>query len=175
MSLLSGQTGIRMREALAGGDAPTAASLALALDEPHRIELLLGAALRDARGGWAAARLWLEAEAGGEGPDRWLPVCRLLAAPGADHALDQLAAAYVAEGRIPEVWPARGRPLDRNVRVPLADVAVAEALMAGVSGPALLDAFADLPLYPAVAYYYRRGTIHALGARPLVILAASAG
>ncbi len=171
-----GQTGIRMREVLLGGDARTAATLALDLDEPHRIELLLGAALRDARGGWAAARHYLAADASpATDPDRWLTTCLLLAEPAPDHTLDQLAAAYVAEGRIPEEWRPAGGPIDRDVRVPCADVAVAAALMAGVSGLALVDAFADLPLHPAVAHYYRRGTIHALGARPLVILAASAG
>jgi hypothetical protein len=177
--VLSGQTGIRLREALVSGDARTAAALALTLDEPHRIELLLGAALRDARGDWAAARLWLAAETHGGAasaePDRWWPTCRLLAEPGPDHTLDQLAAAYVAEGRIPEHWRPEGRPLDRDVHVTYADVPVAAALLAGVSGLALLDAFADRPLHAAVAHYYRRGTIHALGARALVILAASVG
>ncbi|MDP2315674.1 MAG: hypothetical protein Q8P41_22440, partial [Pseudomonadota bacterium] len=147
----------------------------LALDERHRIELLLGPALRDARGGWAAARLYLAADAHDVGPARWWPVCRLLADPGADHTLDQLAAAYIAEGRAPDVWLPDGRPPYRDVRVPYADVAVADALAAGVAGDSLLEAFTDLPLFPAVAHYYRRGTIHALGPRPLLILAASGG
>jgi hypothetical protein len=171
---LSGQTGIRMREALLAGDARTAASLAHALDEPHRIELLLGAALRDARGGWAAARLFLAADTHGAALARWWPVCRLLAEPGADHTLDELASAYVAEGRAPDVWPRTGAPAPRiALDEPFADVAVAAALAAGVSGGALLDALADRPLFPAVAHYYRRGTLHALGVRPLLVLAAS--
>lgn len=178
---LSGQTGIRMREALAAGDARTAASLALTLDQAHHIELLLGAALRDSRDGWAAARLYMAATGGGAAPPpsvdtaRWWPTCRLLAEPDADHTLDQLASAYVAEGRAPEHWRPEGRPLDRDVRVPYADVVAAAALTDGVSGLALLDAFRDLPLHPAVAHYYRRGTIHALGVRALLILAASGG
>lgn len=142
------------------------------LDSPHRVELLLGAALRDGRGGFAAARAWIAAEAG-EGT--WDEVCRLLAAPGADHTLDDLASAYVAEGRVPDRWIPEGRALDRDVRGPCADVATAAAYGAGVSGEALLDAFAELPLYAAVAAYYRKGTIHALGPRPLLVLAASGG
>jgi len=177
---LSGQTGIRMREALLAGDARAAASLAPALDGPHRVELLLGAALRDARGGWAAARLYLAADAHGAGDARWWPVCRLLAEPGADHTLDELAAAYVAEGRVPDVWrraratvPAAPPPAAAELCGPFADVAVAAALAAGVPGETLLDALAERPLFPAVNHYYRRGTLHALGVRPLLVLAAS--
>lgn len=168
---LPGQTGIRLREALAAGDWETAAALVPPLDEAHRIELLLGAALRDARDGFAAARAWLDAE---DGRGDWRHVCRLLAAGEPDRTLDELAAAYVAEGRVPNEWRPRGRPLDRDVRMPFADVVVAAAYAEGVGGDALLDAFADLPLHAAVAHYYRRGTIHALGPRPLLILAASA-
>ncbi len=172
MTSSSGQSGIRLREALAAGDWAGAAEQVPALDEAHRIELLLGAALRDARDGWAAARAFLDAEAG---RGDWRTVCRLLAEGEPDHALDELASAYVAEGRVPSAWSPEGRPLDRPVRVPLADLAVAAAYAAGVAGDALLDAFTDLPLHPAVAHYYRRGAIHALGPRPLLVLAASAG
>jgi hypothetical protein len=172
---LAGQTGIRMREALAAGDARTAASLAGVLDEAHRIELLLGAALRDARGGFAAARVWMATEAKGEGRARWWPLCRLLVEGEADHTLDDLASAYVAEGRVPDRWRTGVAMLEPVFTPPCADVAVATALASGIPGDALLDAFVGLPAYPAVAHYYRRGTIHALGPRPLLILAASAG
>ena len=169
----AGQTGIRLREALAAGDAPLAAMLAHGLDEAHTIELLLGAALRDARGGHAAARLWLAADACPPLPDpdpRWWPACRLLAEPGADHSLDQLATAYIAERRAPDRWTAHGTA---DVPATLDDLTVADALMRGVAGLALLDALQDRPLYPAVSCYYRRGTIHALGPRPLLLLAAT--
>jgi len=43
-----------------------------------------------------------------------------------------------------------------------------------VGGGSLLDALAHLPLHPPVAAYYRRGSLHALGVRPLLILAATA-
>jgi hypothetical protein len=179
---LAGQSGIRLREALVAGDAVTAAELALALDEPHRIELLLGAALRDRRDDFARARLWLATEQGHgvPGPDRWSSFCRLLVTGEPDHSLDELAAAYVAEGRVPDRWRPLGAPLDRpssrvKMRGPEADVRVAAAYAAGIAGLALLDAFADAPLFPAVDWYYRRGTIHALGPRPLLILAASVG
>lgn len=172
---LPGQTGIRFREALARGDARVAASLALALDEAHLVELLLGEALRDARGAHAAAALWMAAEREGGGPERWWPVCRLLCEGAPDRRLDELAAGYVAERRVPEGWSPGGRPLGADVRgAAFPDVAVAAALGAGVGGDALLECFADLPLHAAVARYYRVGMIHALGPRPLLILAASA-
>lgn len=170
---LAGQTGIRLRDALAAGDAPLAAVLATGLDEAHRIELLLGAALRDARGGHAAAQLWLAADASparGEPDPRWWPVCRLLAEPGADHTLDLLASAYVAERRAPDRWTPAG---STELPAALDDLTVADALVRGVSGLALLAALADRPLHAAVSCYYRRGTIHALGPRPLLVLAAT--
>jgi hypothetical protein len=169
---LPGQSGIRLREALAAGRWQEAAASVPQLDEAHRIELLLGAAIRDARGGWAAARAWLRAE-GGEGS--WEEVCRLLAEGEPDTSLDQLASAYVAASRAPLAWRPDGRALDRDIRPPEADIAVAAALLDGVSGRELLAVFVDLPLHPAVAWYYSRGRIHALGVRPLLILAASAG
>lgn len=164
-----GQTGIRLRGALAVGDALGAAALVPALDDAHRVELLLGAALRDARDGHLRAARFLVVERDGD----WGAFCALLCAGEPDRRYDALAAAYVAERRVPEAWRAAGRPLDRDVRAGLPDVAVADALVAGVGGDALLDAFADLPLHAAVAHYYRRGSIHALGNRPLLILAAT--
>lgn len=164
---LAGQHGIRFREALLAGDAATAAALVPTLDLPHRVELVLGAALRDARDDFAAARLAVAED--------WPAVCARLADGAADLRYDTLAAAYVASRRAPDRWTPTGLPLDRDVRSGLPDVAVAAALLDGVSGAALLDAFADLPLYPAVARYYRVGTLWALGCRPLLLLAATAG
>lgn len=166
-----GQTGIRLREALARGDADGATALVPALDEAHRVELLLGAALRDARDDHARARLYLRADDDGD----WAALCAALCDGAPDRTLDILASAYVAARRVPERWRPGGLPLDRPVRVELPDVAVAAALVAGVGGLALLDAFADLPLHAPVSHYYRRGTLHALGHRPLLILAASGG
>lgn len=167
----SGQTGIRFREALAARDAATAASLVSTLDDAHRIELLLGAALRDARDDHAAARRFVQVEASG---GDWGEVCRLLCEGDPDRRLDELAAAYVAEGRVSELWRPAGAPLAGDIRWGLPDVEVAARYAEGVGGDALVEAFADLPLHAAVAYYYRRGTIHALGPRALLILAASA-
>lgn len=174
---LPGQTGIRLREALAAGDAVAAAAAVPALDEAHRIELLLGAALRDARDGHRAAGLWLAAEAGRV---RWDALCAALCDGAPDHSLDELASAYVAAGRAPDRWRPDGSGVEEGtlaaLRAPEADVAVAAALAAGVSGEALLDALLGVrpdPLAAAVAHYYRRGSIHALGPRPLLILAAA--
>lgn len=179
---LPGQTGIRLRAALAAGDARLAAALAPELDDAHRVEILLGAALRDARRGHAAAHLFLALDALDDrvaGPARWWPLCRLFVEGEPDRRLDDLAAAYVAERRAPDRWRPSGAPLAPDAAAairgaPFPDVAVAAALAAGTAGDALLDAFADLPLHRPVAVYYRRGTLHALGARPLLILAATA-
>jgi hypothetical protein len=54
-----GQTGILLRRLLAEGQGEEAAALVPTLDEAHRIELLLGAALRDRREQFAGARLFL--------------------------------------------------------------------------------------------------------------------
>ena len=174
---LPGQTGIRLREALACGDWRAAAAEVPSLDEAHRVEILLGAALRDARGDWAAARAWLAAEAGHAD---WSEICRALAEGTPDHALDELASAWVAAGRAPDRWLPTGAPVGEGTRAALvaaeADIVVAAALAAGVSGAALLEALVVArpgPLADAVAHYYRRGTIHALGVRPLLVLAAS--
>jgi hypothetical protein len=103
-------------------------------------------------------------------------VCRRLATGLPDTRLDDLAAGYVAERRVPEGWRAGGRAVATDVRAArYPDLVVAREYAGGASGLALLDAFADLPLYPAVNWYYRRGTIHAMGPRPLLILAASGG
>lgn len=165
---MSGQDGIRFREALACHDGEGMVALLPALDEPHRVELGLGEALRDARGGFAAARAWAAGDRAG--------ACRLLAAGEPDLRYEQLAAAYVAERRAPERWTPGGRPLDRDVRAaPLPDVAVAEALLEGVAGAALLAAFDDHPLHAAVLSYYAPGGLWAQGCRPLLVLAAAAG
>lgn len=168
---MDGQMGIEWREAWLARDVPRMAALAPSLDLAHRVELLLGEALRDARDGFRRALAWFEVR-----DDDWGPFCRLLAEGEPDRRWDVLAAAYVAARRAPERWTATGRPLDRDVRgAPLPDVAVAAALLDGVAGEALLDAFADLPLHRAVSAYYRVGTLHALGCRPLLTLAAVAG
>jgi hypothetical protein len=158
----AGQAGIGVREALARGDWRAAAEGVGALDEAHHIEILLGAALRDARDGHLRARRYLV-------ETDWAAFCRLLVEGEPDRSLDDLAAAYVAERRVPDVWRPGGAPLAEPVAD---DLDAARLYAAGVSGDAIVDAFAHKPLYPAVAHYYRRGTIRAMGARPMLILAA---
>jgi hypothetical protein len=172
-SALAGQAGIALREALAAGDVEAALAGIFALDEAHRVEILLGAALRDAREDHRAARLYLAAEQGG---GRWDEVVRALADAGADNRLDAIAASWVASGRAPERWTPCGRGLhdgeiqslqvDREV-----DAEVVALLASGAGGLAILGALSARALYPPVAHYYRRGTIHALGCRPLLVLA----
>jgi hypothetical protein len=163
-----GQQGIALREALAAGDAEAAIRAREGVDEAHVVEMVLGAALRDARDGHRAARLWEECARHGR-PDR--QVIELLCQGTPDTSLDERAAAWIAARRVEEDWRPGGLPLDRRI----VDVeAVAAAYAAGVAGLALLDAMADLPLAPAVSWYYRRGRIHALGPRPLLVLGMTA-
>ncbi len=164
-----GQTGILLRRLLAEGRGEEAAALVPTLDNAHRIELLLGAALRDGRENFAGAHLYMACE---NGAAPWEALCRWLGQP-ADHHLDDLAAAYIAEGRAPEKWLPEGLPLQSSPRLaPFPDVATAAQLQAGVAGLLLLDTFWNVSLYRAVSLYYRRGIIHALGPRPLLSLAA---
>lgn len=174
-----GQHGIRFREALADGDAVLAISLLPELDLPHRIELILGAALRDGREGFGAAHDASRAFAPGvedsAAIDSLEQAIRSLARPNPDRTLDDIAAAYVAERRVPDVWRPGGRPLPPNAaEIPAAlhpDVEVARLYADGVAGSALINLFADSDLFGPVAIYYSEGAIHAMGPRPLLILA----
>ena len=175
MNLLFGQHGIRFREALADGHGALAVRLLPELDEAHRIELVLGEALRDGRDGFGAARRFADVD--GRGPVVEAIVLDL-ARPGADRAPDELAAAYVAARRVPDRWLGAGRAVTRAEAAELRaegqlDVAVARLLGQGAGGLALLQCLADRPLFSAVNMYYRWGTIHALGPRPLLVLAAT--
>ena len=205
-----GQMGIVFRTALLRGDAAGAARAAAELDVPHRVELLLGGALRDAREDFISSRLYLDlagptSEAGlgetaVEAEGRWFPLTSRLVDPAVDMHLDTLAAGYVAGRRVPERWvperssPERSSPEQappeqatgpdtfRVLRVPgwwrgvdFPEVIVAAALQAGRGGRAVLDTFAEALPFGAVDHYYRVGTIHALGPRPLLALSAWAG
>ena len=168
----AGQSAIRLRRALAHGEADAAAALVPELDADHRIEILLGAALRDGRDGFAAAKLYLDA-AGSDAadPTAWHRVCTALSSPG-DTAADDIAAAWVASGRVPDAVRGGGRALSAAERAQLAEApeaALVALIGAGVALDALLAAFADHPLYPAVNAYYRGG-IRALGWRPCLLL-----
>jgi hypothetical protein len=164
-----GQTGILLRRLLAEGRGEEAAALVPRLDPAHRIELLLGAALRDRRENFRGAALYLACE---DGAVPWEELCIWLGQP-ADYSLDELAASYIAEGRAPEKWLPTGLPPSSSPRaLPFPDLSVAAQLQAGVSGLDLLDTFSDVSLYPAVSHYYRKGSIFALGPRPLLSLAA---
>jgi hypothetical protein len=172
---VAGQTGIRLREALAAGDGLRAAHLVGDLDTAHRIELLLGAALRDGREDFSSARAFPALLASGrDEPEAWRAFCVSLARPGADRRLDDLAASWIAAGVAPDRWTPAGREPSADERVALRnarepDAVVARLLEQGRSGLAILDSLPIHPLLPAVSLYYRQGTIHALGPRPLLV------
>lgn len=180
MSPNFGQHGIRFREALTDGDAAVAISLLPELDSAHRVELILGAALRDGRDDFAAARILVSAFDHPEDETAcsaaFAKAIPLLARPNPDRTLDTLAAAYVAERRVPDVWRPGGGALTlgksviRKLEHP--DVEVARMYNEGVGGKRLMDVFVSSNLFMAVALYYGRGSIHALGPRPLLILSA---
>lgn len=151
-----GQAGIRFRDALLAGDLDRMRLYAAMLDEAHQIELILGAALRDGRDDFAAARAYARGED---------ILSKLVGEP--DTTLDDEAGAWIAAGRIDDRWRRTGQPLDGPVET-VDDVVAAWAR--GVDGLVLVDAFATHPLHAAVSGYYRRGSIHALGPRPLLVL-----
>ncbi len=176
---LPGQTGIRLRQCLIEQDAAGAIALLDSLDPAHHVELLLGAALRDARGDFLAARLYthLIEEQHAQGHVRheaWALLVALLTDGAPDEGPDLSASAWIAARRAPDRWFPLGAPLAGALPAPPgAEAAVVQAYAAGVGGLALLAALADRPLHAAVATYYRLGSIHALGPRPLFMLAAS--
>ncbi|MSQ01972.1 MAG: hypothetical protein EXR71_08770 [Myxococcales bacterium] len=166
----AGQAAIRVRHALATGDAAGAHAMIPELDDDHRIEVLLGASLRDGRNDFAATRAWAGAMRNGE----WLPMCQALATTG-DSSADEAAAAWVAAGRLPEGFNPGGRALTGHELASLhtageLDRQLVGLITAGVALHALLAAFASHRLHPSVSAYYAGG-IRALGWRPLLLLA----
>ncbi len=167
----AGQAAIRVREALAAGEGEQAFEALPGLDRAHQIEILLGAALRDRRAGFAAVRAWYAGNL--------IKLCSILAVKP-DTALDDAAVSLVVARRVDERWVPDGKPLPEARRfegtslVPGTAIYDAAAAVAdGVGGLAILARLTDRYLYRAVQQYYVEGTIHALGVRPLLILAAS--
>lgn len=152
-----GQAAIAVRHALAAGDAAAACDAVPDLDDAHRIEILLGAAIRDGKEDFAAVGWWLAGD--------MEQLCATLASPP-DTRLDDRAVGLIIRRRAPEHWlPGGDAP---RVNTP---EDVAAALASGAGGLAILDQLQDRLIYAAVREYYERGTIHALGVRPLLILA----
>lgn len=115
------------------------------------------------------AAAWVAA---GVAPERWQPGGR---APSAEaealrRAILAGGAGAVQAGGAPSPDPAPCGIVEGGPASGL-DGLVAAELAGGASGGALLGWFVGLPLYPAVALYYRAGTIWALGCRPLLVLA----
>ncbi len=154
-----GQAGIAVRNALSRGDGDGAARAVAELDEAHKVEILLGAVIRRAdRVGaahWASGEMHL--------------LCRRLAEP-ASTDLDDHAIRFVLRRIAPERWCREG--LDAPLHLESIED-VAAALASGCGGGAVLERMKHRALYHAVSDYYRLGSIHALGVRPLLILAAS--
>jgi hypothetical protein len=96
-------------------------------------------------------------------------LCRRLAEP-ASTDLDDHAIRFVLRRIAPERWCREG--LDAPLHLESRED-VAAALASGCGGGAVLERMKHRALYHAVSDYYRLGSIHALGVRPLLILAAS--
>jgi len=154
-----GQAGIAVRNALSRGDGDGAAQAAAELDEAHKVEILLGAVIR--RADRVGAAHWASGE--------MLLLCRRLALP-ASTDLDDHAIRFVLRRIAPERWCREGLDAPDHLET-MEDVAA--ALAAGCGGAAVLERMKHRALYHAVSDYYRLGSIHALGVRPLLILAAS--
>ena len=156
----SGQAAISVRHALLAGDMSLALAQVSLLDEAHRIEILLGAAIRDDKEDFAAIRAWGVGDTSG--------LCHVLARPPVTD-LDDGALRYIVTRVVSERWTPNGLPSPKVSTMGEA----ATALSNGASGLSLLHQLHDRLHYPAVRAYYTEGTIHALGCRPLLILAAS--
>ncbi|MSP54307.1 MAG: hypothetical protein EXR69_01670 [Myxococcales bacterium] len=156
-----GQAAIAVRQALADGNGDLAFAHVAGLDLAHRIEVLLGAAIRDRRDDFAAVRAWYAGDL--------RAMCVLLAVPP-DTALDDAAVGLIVAGRVEERWRPHGSPVGDGRG---AWAGVAAAVADGVGGLALVACLRDRLIHRAVLQYYVEGTIHALGVRPLLILAAS--
>lgn len=164
-SLGPGQRAIRLRDALLEGDITWALHWAEGLDEAHAYEVIGGACIRDGRDRFAAARAFPAALAARD----WRAVFeRLLGEP--DTTLDDAAASLVAARIVPDRWLPGGLP----VSVPVTSMDEAATLYAGgAAGLGLVEACRSRPIHEAVWLYYRRGSLHALGPRPMLVLSAS--
>ncbi len=165
-----GQVAIQVRRALQAGDGALAAALASELDAGHHAEVLLGAGIRDARGGFAAARALHAGDL--------VRGCALLARPNPDDRLDVRAAAAVLDGDVPDEVSRSGDALDAPADFRAAVVAappralpalVGGALRRGASASEVAAVFAEHPL-AAVVQRYLDASFLALGARPVVVL-----
>ena len=173
MNSPAGQAAIHLREALWRGDVDAACAQVGLLDEAHRVEILLGGALRRAADGFAAVGSWRRASRQPADSAAWRALCVALAAP-ATSPHDERAAGWVASGLAPETVPLQGPPLapPRTAAFsgPGAEQALLEALRAGFSVEAMLACWPAHPLLPGVRDYYAGG-ICALGPRALLYLA----
>jgi len=160
----AGQFAIHLRDALSAGDPDRAAALVCHLDQAHRIEVLLGAALRDGRDRFRAASMYLEASARPVTAEAWLPLCVRLAGP-VNPTWDEIAAGWVVRHRL-------GEPRDHGSG-PGPTSATPEAWVAAIRAGAGLDELLARSrhhlLCPAVSAYYR-GKIRAMGWRPALLL-----
>ena len=154
-----GQAGIAVRDALARGDGDAAATAVAELDDAHKIEILLGLVIR--RADRVSAQHW-------ESGDVNL-LCNALVLPCNTDA-DDRAVAYVLRRVIGERWSPDGSDVAYDLQT-MADVA--QALARGCGGLAVLHRLKHRRLYRVVSDYYLQGSIHALGLRPLLILADS--
>ena len=167
----AGQTAIRLRRALAEGRGADAAGLLPGLDEDHVVEILLGAALRDAREGFASARFFVALAGTPLDAPGWQLLCEGLATAG-DTGPDDLAAAWVASGQVPDdIGPAAAT--FGEAFGPGREATLVARIARGDPLGTLLAEYATHPLFPAVEAYYRGG-IRAMGWRPLLILAITA-
>ncbi len=160
----AGPFAIHLRDALSAGDPDRAADLVCRLDPAHRIEVLLGAALRDGRDRFRSATLYLEASARPAAAEAWRPLCARLAGK-VDPTWDEVAAGWVVRHRLGDVRD-HGMGAGPSSATPEAWVA---AIRGGAGLDELLPRARYHPLHPAVSAYYR-GKIRAMGWRPALLM-----
>lgn len=173
MNSPAGQAAIRLREALLVGDLDTALAQLVEVDGPHRVEVLLGGALRHGAAGFAAVGAWRLAATHSYEHPAWRTLCARLASPSSS-GHDEWAAAWVASGLAPEGVPRGGQTVPpataRRFAGPDAEAALLDALRGGSGVSDVLTVWPAHPLLEPVRAYYG-AAIGALGPRPLLYLA----
>ncbi|MEN9786084.1 MAG: hypothetical protein RLZZ299_1348 [Pseudomonadota bacterium] len=171
----AGAAAVRARTALLAGDVDGVLAELSAMDAAHHVEVLLGAALRDARDGFGGLPRWWAARARPWDDPAWRDLVAWLVAAEPDDSLDVLAAGVTLGGAAGAL---RGRPEAPPREIPAMEAAL-RWLEAGGDVGAWLGCFGEDPHARAVIDYLEPEAgatrIRAQGVRPLLVLAALRG
>jgi hypothetical protein len=172
----AGAAAVRARTALVAGDVDGVRVALPEMDEAHRVEVLLGAALRDSRDGFGGLGRWREARARPLQDPAWHALVGWLVAAEPQDALDVLAAGVLL--RPDGAGALRGRPEAPPQDLARMDATVRWLRAGGDARSWLVHRDADVHAQ-AVADYLGwtddGPRIRALGLRPLLVYGALRG